>query len=420
MSSSTAIAVADLPDAPRLDEASVAGTLRKAIVVTGVAAVVLAFGWLIDDTPGRRQFFSSYLWGYTWALSVALGALFWNLIHHVTAAGWSVGVRRTFENLTRALPVLAVLFVPVALGVPTLYKWSHADDLKRGKEVWLSTGFFLLRFVGYFAVWIGYSAMLRNWSLRSDATEDEAERKRLLRKMEYYAPSGLLLLALTATFAAFDLMMSLNYHWFSTIFGVIFWADGIRASLCSCVLVVVLLRSAGYLRETVTHEHLHDFGKLMFGFTVFWAYVAFAQYFLYWYGNIPEETKWYWDRRTDSWYTLSILLPVCYFGVPFLVLLPRGSKRNPTVIGLVAAWVLLWEAVHLYWEIMPEGLKAAAHDRPAAGVSVHWLDVASFIMFAGVLVCCLLYGWRKAALIPLRDLRLGESIRHEVDEFGDA
>jgi hypothetical protein len=417
--SAAAVAPEDLPDAPHLEVAAGASIFQKSCILVGVAAVMLLFGWLIDDTPGRRQFYFSYLWGYTWALSLALGALFWNLIHHVSAAGWSVGIRRIFENIHRVLPVLALLFIPIAQGIGSIYKWSQADDLHGGKQVWLSPPFFLLRFAFYFAVWIAYSNSMRKWSLRCDHTEDVAELKKLQRKMEWYAPSGILLLALTSTFAIFDLMMSLNYHWFSTIFGVIFWADCFRVALAGCVLVVVSMHWGGYLRHTVTREHLHDMGKLMFGLTVFWAYVAFAQYFLYWYGNVPEETQWYWDRREGTWYSMSIILPFCYFGVPFLLLLPRGAKRNPKMIGFIALWIVLFEMLHLYWEIMPEGLKANVHDRPSMGVSFHWMDVASIVMFGGLMMASVVHGFRYHAMIPIRDVRLAESIHHEVDEFGD-
>lgn len=407
------------PDNARLSTEAGASLFQKLLIVSGVVAAVLLVGWIIDDSPGHRQFYYSYLLGYTWALSIALGALFWNLIHHLTAAGWSVGIRRIWENLTRAIPVLAVLFIPIAIGIGTIYKWSHADDLKHGKQIWLSPAFFIGRFVFYFGIWIAYSMMMRKWSLRSDATEDLDERKKLLRKMEWNAPVGILLLGLTSTFAIFDLMMSLNYHWFSTIFGVIFWADSIRGSLALCVLIVIGLHASGHLRNTITREHFHDMGKLMFGFTVFWTYVAFSQYFLYWYGNIPEETKWYWDRRMGSWYTMSIILPIGYFAVPFLLLLPRGNKRKPLIIGFVAAWILFFHLYHFYWQIMPEGLKAHVHDRPETGVSVHWMDVVSILTFAGVLVCSLVYGFKREPLIPIRDIRLAESIHHQVDEFGD-
>ena len=410
-----------LPDAPRLDEAAGTSLAQKVGAVAVAGGVALVIGWVFDDSPGKRQFYFSYLFGFCWALSLALGALFWNLIHHLTAAGWSVGIRRIFENVTRTIPVLLVLFIPIWLGMDTIYKWKHAPegDSKNGKAIWLSEPFFIVRIAIYFSLWIAYSTYLRKQSIRMDGTSDFAERKALLLKCEWWAPSGILVLGLTATFAAFDLVMSLNYHWFSTIFGVIFWADSIRGSLCLCVLTVIALHSAGYLRNTVTREHFHDMGKLMFGFVVFWTYVSFAQYFLYWYGNIPEETKFYWDRRTGSWYTMSILLPICYFAVPFIILLPRGNKRNPKIIGFVAAWVMLFHAFHLYWEIMPEGLKATVHDKPERGVSFHWMDLASLVMFGGVLVSCMLYGFRKYPLIPVRDPRLSESLHHEVDEFGD-
>ena len=379
-------------------------------------------GFVVED---KKQFWFSYLLGFMWALAISLGALFWNMVHHLTAAGWSVVLRRNFENVARAIPVLFVLFLPLAFfGLDHLYSWTgmspeEAAALPAGKRTWLSKEFFVARVCGYFAVWIAYSLLMRKWSLQMDATESPEERKAILKKCEWYAPSGVALLGLTATFAAFDLVMSLNYAWFSTIFGVIFWADCIRASLASSVLILITLRSLGYLRNTLTSEHLHDMGKLMFGFTVFWTYVSFAQYFLYWYGNIPEETKFYNDRRVGTWYPMSVMLVICYFVVPFIALMPRGNKRNPKVIGFVAGWVVFFQLYHLYWEIMPESLKANAHAVPASGVSLHWLNLVAVVGFLGVVVSSLLYGWANYPLIPVRDPRLHESLHHEVDEFGD-
>ena len=355
-------------------------------------------------------------------LSLSLGALFWILIHHLTAAGWSAAIRRIYENCTRMIPVLlALLFRSSSAWTPFINGIMRAKvNWNMGRASGSSAPFFIVRILIYFSIWIGYSHLLRKQSILMDRTSGFEDRKAILRKCEWWAPSGILLLGLTSTFAAFDLMMSLNYLWFSTIFGVIFWADSIRGSLCLCVLTVLALHYAGYLRNTVNREHFHDMGKLMFGFIVFWTYVAFAQYFLYWYGNMPEETIFYWDRRVGSWNTMSILLPICYFAVPFILLLPRGNKRNPRIIGFVAAWVMLFHAMHLYWEIMPEGLKTGVKDHPEKGVSIHWLDVASIFMFGSIMASCILYGFRNYPIIPVRDPRLQESIHHEVDEFGDA
>jgi hypothetical protein len=400
---------------------------KNLLSITLLTGGLLAAGYLIDTTETKKQFFFSYLTAWTWALSLTLGALFWNLIHHVTAAGWSVAHRRIFENVTRTLPVLALLSLPLLGGLDSIYQWTHADDLKNGKQLWLSKPWFIARIFIYFGIWMLYAWMMRRGSLQMDRTGSASERKAILKRLEWYAPSGVLLLGLTATFAAFDIIMSLNYTWFSTIFGVIFWADSIRGSLSLLVLLILALRKMGAVRNVITSEHFHDIGKLMFGLTVFWAYVSFSQYFLYWYSNMPEETKFYLDRRhTDSsglqpttWYSLTILLAVCYFGVPFLLLLRRDCKRNPQILGFVAGWILFFQYFHLYWEIMPEGLKETVHSYPSSGVKIHWLDIAGVFFFSSVILNVVLLGMRKECLIPVADPRLGESLTHEVDEFGD-
>jgi hypothetical protein len=259
----------------------------------------------------------------------------------------------------------------------------------------------LLRLAFYFGVWIAYSVAMRNWSTRQDLVGGST----LTRKMQWWAPSGIALLGLTTTFFAFDVVMSLQYTWFSTIFGVYFWVGGIRGSLATCVLIVLSLHSAGYLRNTITMEHLHDVAKLMFGFTVFWAYIAFAQYFLIWYGNMPEETQFYLLRRNGAWYPASILLPILYFVVPFFMLLPRAHKRSPAWLAIIAMWVLLMHAFDLYWQIMPTLHQDTIH--------FHWMDVAAPVFLFGVLLLSTVWGLQRLPLIPIRDARLNESIGYE-------
>ena len=399
-----------LPDAVAPLGDSIAGLVRVLVAVVGASAVVLGIGAVSNP----KQFYHSYLFGYVFALDIALGSLFWVLIHHVSDAGWSVGLRRVFENVNRAIVPLAVLFVPVLVGIFTgnLHLWydfvhgpEPADEhLKRVwhvKHVYFSTPFFLARLALYFGVWIAYSVAMRNWSTKQDAVGGAA----LTRKMQWWAPSGVVLLGLTATFFAFDVLMSLQYTWFSTIFGVYFWTGGIRGSLAACVLIVLALRAAGYLRHTITMEHLHDVAKLMFGFTVFWAYIAFAQYFLIWYGNMPEETQFYLLRRNGDWYTASILLPILYFVVPFFMLLPRAHKRNPAWLAVTSAWLLVMHACDLYWQIMPVLHPDTVH--------FHWLDVAAAVCLFGVLLLSAVWGFQRLPLIPIRDARLNETIGYE-------
>ena len=420
MSSASIPLPEDLPDSPVLGREAAEGAFRKTLIVTGVAAAVMLVGFVLDGTDGKKRFFFAYLMGWLFALSVSLGSLFWVMIHHVSSAGWSVGLRRTFENVTRAIPVLALLFLPIALGMDSIYKWVDAeanasDPLWQAKRPYLNVGFFLLRVALYFGVWIVLSVLLRGWSIRQDATGNP----HLSERMKALSAPGILLLALTTTFAAFDLIMSLNYHWYSTIFGVYFWAGGIRGSLAACVLLVLALRSAGYLRHTITREHLHDCGKLLFGFTVFWTYIAFAQYFLIWYGNIPEETQFYRDRWEGSWFAATVALPICSFAIPFVILLPRTNKRSPFIMAIAAGWILFFHLYDIYWQVMPEVLKERVTDRPSGGVDVHWMDVASAVMFGGVVVASVLYGMRRYPIIPVRDPHLEESIHFENDEFGD-
>ncbi len=402
---------AGLPEsvAPLGADAVASGTrmLVGALIATGALLVVGAF-------VAPKQFYYSYLFGYVFALDIALGALFWTLIHHVADAGWSVGLRRVFENMSRAILPLAVLFLPVLLGTFSghLYAWydfvrgpepteDHVKHLWHVKGLYFATPFFLARIACYFAVWIAYSVVMRRWSLKQDAVGGRA----LTQKMQWWAPSGVALLGLTATFFALDMLMSLQYTWFSTIYGVYFWVGGIRGSLATCVLIVLALRSAGHLRQTITIEHLHDVAKIMFGFTVFWAYIAFAQYFLIWYGNMPEETQFYLLRRNGGWYPVSILLPILYFVVPFFMLLPRAHKRSPKWLAVICTWVLVMHAYDLYWQILPVLHSDTVHP--------HWLDVAAPVFMFGVLITSAGWGFLRAPLIPIRDARLNEAIGYE-------
>jgi hypothetical protein len=338
-------------------------------------------------------------------ISLSLGALAWLMLQHLTRAVWSVVIRRLLENLTRPLPWLALAFIPIALNLPRLYSWADAtriasDPALQRKAAWLDPTLFNLRAGIYLVLWAILSGLLT----RSSARQDETAGPGLNDRMRATSCWGLFLLAVTSSFAGFDWLMSLEPHWSSTMFGVYFWAGSLVSSLAALILVVLAFRGTGWLRRTITVEHLHDLGKLLFGFVVFWAYIAFCQYFLIWYANFPEETSWYITRRSGNWNVLSWSLCFGHFAVPFLLLLFRGVRRDPFWLGLIAAWVLVFHYVDVYWVIMPTLYPG--------GAQADWLDVsllATLVFAAGAI---LTYSCQTRPLVPVGDPHLSESLAY--------
>ena len=368
----------------------------------------LALG-LLGGEEARHQLWHSWLVGALFALGIALGGLFFVLVHHATQAGWSVVVRRIAEVVMGTLPFLALLFVPLVLfGMHDLFHWSHAnaadhDPLLKHKEPYLNVRFFLIRAVAYFAIWSALALWFGRQSRIQDATGDHE----ITRRMRRASAPGLLLFAVTVTFFAFDWLMSLNPHWYSTIFGLYFFAGSVMAFFAFLALVVIAARRAGLLAEVLSAEHQHDIGKLLFGFVIFWAYMAFSQYLLIWYATLPEETVFFFQRSVGSWRTLSIVLALGHFVVPFFFLLPRAIKRNAKALAAVSIWLLAMHALDLYWLVMPN----LRNLQPAGRVA--GLVAAALIGCCGVFLAAFGVALRRQALVPLRDPRLPESLTFE-------
>ena len=365
-------------------------------------SLALGFG----DAAARAQLWHSWLVGSLFVLSVALGGLFFVLLHHATQAGWSVVVRRIAENAMAALPLLALLFVPLLLSLGDLFPWSHAEaaaaePLLVHKRPYLNVPFFVLRTVLYFAVW----SALALWFGRQSRLQDRTGDQEITRRMRRASAPGLVLFAITVTFASFDWLMSLDPHWYSTIFGVYFFSGTMVAIFAFMSLAVIAQQRAGLLVDVVSPEHLHDIAKLLFAFVVFWAYIGFSQFFLIWYGNIPEETVFFARRLAGSWREVSVLLAAGHFVAPFFFLLPRTIKRNTLALALASCWLLLMHFVDLHWLVMP--------NLHPAGLHPSLLDGTALIGSIGVFLAA--FGWslRRQALVPLRDPRLPESLLFE-------
>ena len=366
--------------------------------------ITIALAATAGDGGAQRQYFS-YLVAFMYFLSIALGGLFFVVIQYTTRAGWSVVVRRIAENFMATLPLFALLFIPIALNVETIFsEWvhphGHHKTLIEKKAGYLNISFFMVRAVVFLAIWSALAWWFRKMSVAQDKTGDHE----LTKKMQLWSPIGIALFALTSTFAAFDWIMSLDPAWFSTIFGVYFFAGSVVAILASMIVVVILLRRSGALRGVVTTEHDHDLGKLLFGFTVFWTYIAFSQFFLIWYANIPEETMWYYHRTLGSWGTVSTILFVCHFIIPFFFLLSHHTKRRPATLLFGAIWMLVVHYIDLYWLIMPT-TDHAVHFQAA--------DITAMIGVGGLFVAAFGYWSGRDALIPVKDPRLSESRGHQ-------
>jgi hypothetical protein len=377
--------------------------IGAALAVVGLGGA-LAFGLL--GTSARSQLWHSWLVGSLFVLSLALGALFFVLVHHATQAGWSVVVRRFAENAMATLPFLGLLFAPLLLGMGELFHWSHpeavaTDHLLAHKQPYLNVPFFVLRTVAYFAIWSG----LAIWFGRQSRLQDSNGDPEITRRMRRASAPGLILFAVTTTFASFDWLMSLNPHWYSTIFGVYFFAGSMVALYGFLSLVTLAARRSGLLLDVISSEHLHDLGKFLFAFVAFWGYIGFSQFFLIWYGNMPEETAFFALRLQGSWRPASILLAAGHFLVPFFFLLPRTVKRHTAGLAVGASWLLFMHLLDLYWLVMPN-----LHPE---GVAPGILDLAALLGSIGVFLAA--FGWslQRQALVPLRDPRLPESLLFE-------
>ena len=353
-----------------------------------------------------RQFFFSWLVAFLFFLSLALGALFFVLIQYASQGGWGIVLRRIGETIFATLPVMAVLFVPLLPGLHDLFSWSVPgaaahDALLRWKAPYLNVPFFLIRAALYFGCWSVIALLYYGLSRGQDATGDPVVSARLRR----LAGPAIIILAVTQSLASIDWIVSLTPHWYSTIFGVYFFAGSFVGYIALLAVVAPAMRRAGLLGSVVSAEHLHDVGKFLFAFTAFWAYIAFSQFLLIWYANLPEETTWYKARMEGSWMAVSLLLMAGHFGVPFLYLMGRAVKRRGSTLAAGGVWLLAMHYVDLYWQVMPtlhpEGV------RPAA------LDVAALVAVGGCFVAA--SGWlmRRHSLVPLRDPRLAESLAFE-------
>jgi hypothetical protein len=369
----------------------------------GLIAIVALALCIVGAFLNPHQFSYSWLFAFAFFFTLCAGCFFWTIVHHVTDAEWSVVVRRQLENIAALLTVLALLFVPILLLRHHLYAWM---DIPPGvepsldtKRAYLNPFFFFVRAVVFLGFFLLAALALRRLSVKQDKNGNPGFTVSM-RKVSFIS---LPMFALCLTFGAWDWLVSLNYRWFSTMFGVYIFAGAAGASMSVLVLVITALRQGGYLKGVVTVEHYHIMGKWMLAFCIFWAYIGFGQYMLIWYANIPEETQFFIARNTQSWWALSMLLVIGRFFIAFPILLMRSIKKHPHQLCIMAGWIVFMQMLDMYIIVLPE-----LH---GTGVHVSIWDLLSLIAIGATLGFVYLRLVPKSSLFPVRDPRLIESLQ---------
>ena len=386
--------------------------LRKRALMAGVAGLVLcAIGFVVN----RDHFFRSWLVAFLLFLGIALGSMTLAMIQHLTGGAWGV-FRRVFEASSRTLPLLALLFLPIAFGMTSLYPWTHddlvaGDEIMRHKAPYLNTGFFLLRAAFYFAGWIGLAWTLNKWSKRQD--EGETKVNTSIQRLSGF---GIVFYALTVTFAGIDWIMSINPHWYSTLFGFLMMGGQGLSTLAFTIIVSWFLSRRPPMQDLLKPHHFHDLGKLSLAFTMLWAYFNFSQFLLTYAANLVEEVPYFLARMDHGWQYLAIFLVVFHFFVPFFMLLSRDNKRQASRLVVIAAWILFVRYVDLYMLVTPEfgadgGNLHMLHGEHESHFFVHWLDLAAPLAVGGLWVWMFATQLLQRPMLAFRDPYLREALQ---------
>ena len=375
-----------------------------------VGLIACAIGFVVD----RDHFFRAWLIAYLLFLGIALGSMGLLMIQHLSGGAWGV-FRRIFEASSRTLPFMAVLFLPVVLGMGTLFPWMHPDhvaqdEILQHKALYLNTGFFLARALVYFASWILLAWTLTRWSRQQDAGDAGVNLR-----LQYISGGGLVVYALTATFASVDWIMSINPHWYSTLFGFIFIGGQGLAALAFTIVVSTFLVRHAPMAGLLKPGHFHDLGKLSLAFVMLWAYFNFSQYLLVYAANLVEEIPYFMARIGHGWQYLAIFLVVFHFAVPFFLLLSRDLKRTPHRLVVVALWILVVRYLDLYMLISPEFDATGANLHLLEGEHessffVHWLDLAAPLAVGGLWLWMFFTQLAQRPLLAFADPYLREAL----------
>ena len=378
-------------------------SLRQSRARAGIIGLIGVLALAAGAFTARDQFFRSYLWSYIFVLGITAGSLSWLMLQYLTGGAWGVVIRRPAEAAVRTFQLLALLFIPIALGTSSLYSWTQptTDATLLVKQArYLNVPFFLVRAAVFFAGWIFLSWFLNRWSAREDREGPVPANSR----MAAISGPGLIFWAFSVTFMSIDWVMSLSPHWFSTMFGLLFVIGQGLSGMAFLVTVLVFLSNFRPMSEVLTPRHLHDLGKFLLATVMVWAYFAFSQFLIIWAGNLPEEIPWYVERLRGGWQYVALLLVFGHFALPFALLLSRDLKRNFKLLASIAVFILCMRVVDIYWMVTPDSSKGS--------LSVSWLDLAGPLGLGGIWLAYFLIQLEKRPLMPLNEMELAEALEH--------
>ena len=364
------------------------------LVLTVIGLLLVVISYLVN--PMRASF--NNVIALMFMVGISVGALILVALEYLSGAVWSVPMRRVSEFLSASIPFVAILGIPLLFNLHGLFHWTHSDVVQndailKGKEPYLNTTFFLIRYAVIFGVlYLFYSIFIRN-SRKQDNTGDQSYTRKSVKLSAAFMP----IVAICLSLLAVDWMMSLEPHWYSTIFGIYFISSSLLAGLAATIYAVVSLNENGYLHKSIGPDHYYSYGALLFGITNFWAYIAFSQFLLIWYANIPEETIWFMMRWNGSWKYISLFLILVKFAVPYIGLLSAPSKMNPKRLKLMAIIILLAHLVDIYWLVMPTYSDSAIFS---------FYEIGFPVLVIGMIILVFSYQAKKNNLIPIGDPKL--------------
>jgi hypothetical protein len=369
--------------------------LRRKFLIAGGLALVLCF---VGVFLSRGEFFRAYLIAYVFWIGIPLGCLGILMIHHLVGGTWGFVIQRCLEAAVRTFPIMFLLFLPLLFGLPDLFVWARpdvvaADPVLREKAAYLNVPFFFGRAVIYFAIWITVGFFLSRWSQAQERSADPV----FIERLQTLSGPGLVLYGLTVTFSAIDWLMSLEPHWYSTIFGMIFMVSHGLIALTFVIGAAYFLSRRETLRQIVAPWVLQDLGNLLLAFVMLWAYLSFSQFLLIWVENLQHEIPWYLHRLTGGWAAIGLALIVLQFALPFVLLLSRAVKRKPVALAAVASAVALMHFIELFWFVAP-----TFHPD---GFRLHWMIIVAPFGIGGIWLWSFFSCLKDRSLLPMHDSR---------------